>query len=278
MLNGKGNVTSFNNSIPLNQTKDIPTRHTIQFDLVESRPKRYLLRLLNTAFDTDFIFSIDNHVLTVIGMDFVPVYGNVTQTTIFVAIGQRYNVIVEAKPQPDGSPLPTDEDDMNFWIRTYTGSDRRKTVCPNNIPFLGTNGTAGYEKLGILRYGTSKKDPTSQPWSNPNDSYNCDEDYFRFTPTVPWRVELPIANDPSGVGENFTVGGPVGQPNIYPLATWSLGATPLYVDYSNPTFLKLNYTGPLDPLWNVYPETSESKWVSRLPANVADGLGDRKLY
>ena len=69
--------------------------------------KKYLLRIINTSFETTFIFSIDNHRLTVVGADFVPI-NNYSTTNIFVGIGQRYEVIVEAVPLPNPTPPPID--------------------------------------------------------------------------------------------------------------------------------------------------------------------------
>lgn len=65
------------------------------------RAKRYILGLINTSFDSTFVFSIDNHNLTIVGTDFVPIH-NYTNTSVLVEIGQRYHVIVEAKPIPHG--------------------------------------------------------------------------------------------------------------------------------------------------------------------------------
>ena len=47
---------------------------------------RYLLRLINTSVDSTFIFSIDGHNLTVIGMDFVPIEPY-TNTSVLIGIG-----------------------------------------------------------------------------------------------------------------------------------------------------------------------------------------------
>ena len=35
--------------------------------------KKYLLRLINTSVDSTWIFSIDNHLMQVVGADFVPI-------------------------------------------------------------------------------------------------------------------------------------------------------------------------------------------------------------
>lgn len=48
---------------------------------------RYLLRLINTSVDTTFVFAIDNHNLTVIQADFVPIEPY-TNGSVLVGIGK----------------------------------------------------------------------------------------------------------------------------------------------------------------------------------------------
>jgi hypothetical protein len=221
----------------------------------KSRVKRYLLRLINTSFDSTFVFSIDNHVLQVVGADFVPIHPYNT-TSVLVGIGQRYHVIVTAKPSSKESPLPADG---NYWIRTW------KANC---FRFDQSHASPGYEKTGILRYGNSAALPSTKDWDEV--LLNCsDEPYDDLVPILPWIVGKP-ANDPTGqVGENFTL---IGQtdPNIFPLAFFSLGGNdfnPLRIDYGDPIFLNLNYSGKWDPLWVVIPESNYTSkdWVSSNP-------------
>lgn len=51
--------------------------------------KKYLFRLINTAVDTTFIFAIDNHNLTVIASDFVPIHPYSTDHVV-VGIGKKW--------------------------------------------------------------------------------------------------------------------------------------------------------------------------------------------
>lgn len=51
-------------------------------------------------------FMIDNHTLEVISTDFVPIVPYNT-TNLSIGLGQRYDVIVQAKEQTSG----------NFWLR-----------------------------------------------------------------------------------------------------------------------------------------------------------------
>lgn len=53
---------------------------------VRLQGKKYLFRLINTSVDTTFVFSIDNHNLTVITTDFVPIHPY-TVDHIVIAIG-----------------------------------------------------------------------------------------------------------------------------------------------------------------------------------------------
>jgi hypothetical protein len=285
LLNGAGNVTRFDNSVPA--TLPIPKQYTIHFDPPSpsisqitstdsdsgdlrprypphisrpghsgpTRPKRYLLRLINTSFESTFVFSIDNHMLQVVESDFVPIKPYMTNS-VLVGIGQRYNVIVEAKPLPNGNtPPPTDG---NFWIRTF------KANC---FGFTQGQASAGYEATGILRYTDSTSPdtlPTSSPWSP--ILLNCsDEPASSLVPILPWTVAKPPVNDPvGGVGENITVQASQ-QPDIFPLAIFSMGGdafNPMKIDYGDPTFLRLNYSGAWDPLLVVLPENyADGSWV-----------------
>lgn len=160
------------------------------------RAKRYLLRLINTSFDTTFVFSIDNHWLQVVGADFVPIepYWN---TSVLVGIGQRYHVIVEAEPDDTfnngtyNNTLP-EPHDGNFWIRTWV-ADR----CGRP-----PKGIDGYEKTGILRYNNdSTAMPHSKAWPDHLVSKRCsDETYSSLIPKVPWYVGLASNNEHSNNG------------------------------------------------------------------------------
>jgi hypothetical protein len=227
------------------------------------RPKRYLLRLINTSFDSTFVFSIDNHWLQIVTADFVPIepYFN---TSVLIGIGQRYNVIVEASPLAgDDNPIP---DDGNFWIRTFVADN-----CGQKP------GGKGYEETGILRYDeTSSSLPKSLPWTKISKSCS-DETYTSLRPKIPWYVG-PAANaksidDPAG--EQFDVifdpeaGGMPPFNETYPFATFSLqpsdnsNFTPLQINYSDPVMMHLGEPRETYPSkWVVIPENyTEDQWV-----------------
>lgn len=252
LLNGRGNVTNFYGN---KNTSAIPPIYQLHFEKTDislpGRAKRYLLRLINTSFDSTFIFSIDNHWLKIIGADFVPIepYYN---TSVLIGIGQRYHVIIEADPVGGiANPLPKDG---NFWIRTWVADN------------CGTpGGSTGYEQTGILRYdNTSTSDPTSKPWTN--ISKRCsDETYSSLKPKYPWFVGRAVnGND----GEEFDVTFN-GTAKPFLLAKFSLeppsasGFIPLQINYSDPIFFHLdNFTGTWPKEWVVVPENyTSTDWV-----------------
>ncbi|KAL9049309.1 MAG: hypothetical protein Q9162_007282 [Coniocarpon cinnabarinum] len=253
LLNGLGNVTSYNNSFP--NTTAVKPPYSISFGPPErgQRTKKYLMRIINTSFDTTFVFSIDNHILQVVTTDFVPItpYRN---TSILIGIGQRYNVIVEANPLAynESSPLP---EDGNYWIRT--------SIVPCGLQAAGD---LGYERTGILRYNPSSTSyPSSEPWQDIARAC-ADENYASLHPIVHWQVSDHPANGPSGDSYDIDfVPAPTVAP--FPLALFALspeadGFAPIRIDYSNPTFLNLDNNGTWDPLWRVEPEDYTSgDWV-----------------
>ena len=260
LLNGIGNVnrfTGFNNN-----DSQISDPYQITFNKTDpkkpKRPARYLLRLINTSFDSTFIFSIDNHWLQIISADFVPLepYWN---TSVLIGIGQRYNVIVEASPvgDRDQNPIP---DDGNFWIRTWVAKGCGK---PGNE-------TTHYEQTGILRYNNeSKVEPTSSPW--PKVAKSCsDETYSSLIPKLPWYVGK-ASNSVGGMqasGEQFDVFSK-GTTKPFPDAVFSLEPNasttfnPLQIDFDNPMFLNLGKTASdLPGKWVLIPENyTDNDWV-----------------
>jgi hypothetical protein len=80
-------------------------------------------------------------------------------------------------------------------------------------------------------------------------------------------ANAPANPPPSEIGQNFTVQGH-DEPDIFPLAVFSMGGddndyNPLRIDYSDPMFLNLNYSGKFNPLWVVFPENyTDTDWVS----------------
>ncbi|KAI8287256.1 Laccase [Colletotrichum sp. SAR11_57] len=262
LLGGIGNITRFTGG-KTTATDDVPPGFEILFDDFDPNPatgaKRYLLRLINTAFDNSFIFTIDNHNLTVVEADFVPIH-NFNTTSILVAIGQRYNIVVEATPivnssSPSANPIP---EDKNFWIRTYLPADSRifgnYNIDPDN-----------YMKTGVLRYDkSSTADPTSTGW-NISDVESDKSINDQLKPFLPWKVTGPANWNDSA--EVFDIVRPnnAGQYALAFIAFQRNGTkdvTPFQTTYGNPTFLNLDNVGDEWPAgWFVVPENyTDTDW------------------
>ncbi|KAK3314821.1 multicopper oxidase-domain-containing protein [Apodospora peruviana] len=266
LLNGKGDIEKYTGGLTVAQLP-IPEPYTLVFSNStdkQGKPKKYLLRLINTSFDTTFVFSIDNHNLTIIGADFVPIHPY-SNTSVLVGIGQRYHVVVEAKPIANGTSqrIP---DDHNFWMRTYVAGPG----C------MGKPGKGHYEETGILRYNSSSKAlPQSQAWYNMSMACS-DETYSSLVPILPWKIGNPANAGQEhdvvvDVKANRTENGPFGIFSLEP-TTFGSKNIPLRIDFGDPTFLHLNKTGSDWPKkWIVVPENYTDKdWVYLVIA------GDRK--
>ncbi|KAL8709877.1 MAG: hypothetical protein Q9220_005493 [cf. Caloplaca sp. 1 TL-2023] len=224
----------------------------IKYNTTFERGKKYLLRLINHSVDTTFVFAIDNHNVTVMSSDFVPIHPYVTDHVV-IGIGQRYNVVVEALPKnPDGTPNHSEA----FWMRTIPAPG-----CANFQP-------AGVpdERQGIVYY---KKGSTAYPFTQ-NGTYdvNCrDEPYVKLRPIIPWQVPAPANIQPAINDELFEVGGvnPVpGQGHPLPsdlFFRWAIGPRNLYLNYSEPTIMNLN-NKQWNPDYVVIPKDyPEGSWV-----------------
>lgn len=163
----------------------------------------YRLRLVNVAIDTHFKFSIDNHTMTVIETDWVPIVPYTT-TTLNIAMGQRYDVIVKA----DQGAIATD-----FWMRAIP-----QLACSTN------NATDNIR--GVVHYGSSTGTPTTTGYSYTDEC--VDELYTSLVPHVRQNV------GPSSISEIKDVNA---TKNAEGLFRWTVGGTAMNVDWNNPVRL-----------------------------------------
>ncbi|KAI3620990.1 laccase [Moniliophthora roreri] len=111
--------------------------------------KRYRMRLVNTACDPAYTFSIDNHTMTVIETDTV---NNVPLEvdSLKIYVGQRYSFVLNA-----------DQAVGNYWIRAN--------------PNAGTLGFANGINSAILRYvGAEETEPPVLNITNTNELNEAD--------------------------------------------------------------------------------------------------------
>lgn len=139
----------------------------------------YRLRLVNSAMDTMFRFSIDNHTLTVISSDLVPIVPYETDS-VNVAIGQRYDVIVTAN-----------QDAGNYWLRSVP----QTTCSATNLNTLDIKGIFNYDSVDIA-------DPTTVTTIS---SDNCDDE-ATLVPFVALDVEAAGIEDVFDVGIDTSTG------------------------------------------------------------------------
>ena len=166
LLNGTGtfNCTSWTAKNPGEPCPQPPKI----FNGFFQRGKSYLIRLINTSTASTFIFSVDQHVMKVIGMDFVPIKPYTTKS-VFVGIGQRYHVVIQAIPDNELVPV----ENKNYWIRA--------------VPASGCFPSTAYanETVGVIRYDRGNtKTPTTSRYQF--DTICRDEPYDKLTPVV-WK-------------------------------------------------------------------------------------------
>ncbi|CUS12602.1 unnamed protein product [Tuber aestivum] len=223
------------------------------YELKFEKGKKYLLRLINTSTASQFKFSIDNHNLTVVSADFVPIQPYQTQY-LNIGIGQRYSVIVEANPSG------TDESvNMDYWIRT--------------IPAVGCNSIQfPVVRTGIVRYFTNSSYalPVSTFWKTQVNQTaeldDCDdEDMKNLVPVVPKSL------NPGDYANNYTsdtyeVGmtepttqNPMPHGNY---SRWDIAMLPMWLEWGNPIILNLDKNvSTLSPELAIVPEDYQNAWI-----------------
>ncbi|OCL07909.1 laccase-like multicopper oxidase [Glonium stellatum] len=244
LLNGQGDVSRCNPGVK-------PDRRITLTTVTLDQGKRYLLRVINTAYDSTFLFTIDHHLLTVVSADFVPIVPYTTNS-ILVGIGQRYNIIVETNPLTNETNLiPPDH---NFWIRAFFVSD-----CFGRAP-RGRK----YNEVGILRYNAkSTAAPTSHEWAD-LDKKTC-EGETGWKPWYPWIVganEKLQQHDVQFLPSSVTTDYPLAAFAITTPTPTPVTFAPLHVDYGNITFRNLDNAGTWpDPWVIVAEEGTADEWV-----------------
>ncbi|GMF47615.1 unnamed protein product [Phytophthora fragariaefolia] len=116
---------------------------------------KYRLRLINMAALAPFEFSIDGHEFSVVAADSDYLEPSDQITTLRINAGQRYDIIVEAKPSSDSSI-------GSFWIRATGLYGLPWTAGTASIAGDGFN----YEGLAVVYYEDDDVDePTSSTWT-----------------------------------------------------------------------------------------------------------------
>jgi FtsP/CotA-like multicopper oxidase with cupredoxin domain len=158
---------------------------------------------VNGAIDTHFKFMIDNHTMTVIAMDLVPITPYET-TVLSIGMGQRYDIIVTA-----------DQSEGDFWMRAIPQSS-----CSDN--------DNADDIKGIVRYDSSStSDPTSSAYTY-TDSCE-DEDMSNLVPYYSLDASTVTLQDDEAV----TVGR---SGNVF---KWYMGGITFDVEWEEPMLMQI---------------------------------------
>ncbi|KAJ9642140.1 hypothetical protein H2204_002509 [Knufia peltigerae] len=190
--------------------------------------KRHRLRLINTGADATQQFSIDDHSMTVIANDFVPVEPYDTNV-VTLAVGQRTDVIVEATGDSKGA----------YWIRSNA------TCTSSNQPYA----------LAALYYDDADLTalPKSSPWRYQN--VGCDNDQLGQT--------VPLYSIDLGEPANTMVLDMTAGKNASGIWLWYINNSSFRTDYNEPILLltkdgKTTYDD--QPDWNVFDMGNSSSY------------------
>ncbi|KAF7783314.1 CAZyme family AA1 [Agaricus bisporus var. burnettii] len=178
--------------------------------------KRYRFRIISMACSPDYIFSIDQHDLTIIeteGTETAPV----TVNSIQILAGQRYSAVLKANQTID-----------NYWIRA--------------LPNLGTNGLSktfdGGVNSAILRYkGARFAEPRTQQQKQTIPLIEANLHPANPTP-------VPGGRSPDGADQTFTFTLQLNTTDPDHVR-WSFNNTP-FVAPSVPVLLQI-LSGTTDP-------------------------------
>ncbi|KAF3020273.1 hypothetical protein E8E14_012886 [Neopestalotiopsis sp. 37M] len=164
----------------------------------------YRLRIVNGAIDSSFKFSIDNHTLTVIASDFVPIVPY-TAEIITLGGGQRYDVIVTA----DQAAVAD-----SFWMRSIPMAS-----CSTNTMKTNIKGAIYYEGSNTL--------PTTTGYDYTDA---CDDETDNLVPYVSQTVTLSNTGTVEVASVSPYNGGGF---------RWFLNSTTMITDWADPSLLQL---------------------------------------
>ncbi|RDA94972.1 hypothetical protein CP533_0107 [Ophiocordyceps camponoti-saundersi (nom. inval.)] len=184
------------------------------------RGKRYRLRLVNTGAEAIHHYSIDEHTMTIIANDFVPVKPYQTKF-VTLGVGQRTDVIVHADGNKDSYFMRTE---MSKTCSLVTLNEAKAII------FYDRAGAPGVE-------------PKSTPWIFPNSTTCLNDDLSLTEPIMKLAVPKP------DVQVEYDISVKVNGSNI---TLWELGGISQRTNYNHPSLLQsMQGNFSYDPIWNV---------------------------
>lgn len=203
--------------------------------------KKHLFRLINSASQNMYSVHFDNHKMTVISADYVPIVPYVTDW-LNIGIGQRYTVIVEMDQPVSG-----------YFLRAVT-----QTGCPSGCQNNGLGSANGI----FLYEGAQPYLPTSTAGGKTAADFN-------FCLDEPLASLVPFQEKAAGTVDQFsaTVSTlPAG--NVAQVATsddgtvfrWFLNNGAINVNYTQPTLQTLAQGGDSSLISNPIVLNNAGKW------------------
>ncbi|KAK0725030.1 multicopper oxidase-domain-containing protein [Lasiosphaeris hirsuta] len=200
--------------------------------------QKHLLRIINTSVQNSFTITLVGHSFQIIATDLVPITP-VTVTSLYVGIGQRYDVIINAN-QPVA----------NYWFNT-TFSTGPCGLSNNPRP------------AAIFQYsGAPNANPTA-PGTAPPDS-RC-QDVTTYAPIV--TRTAPVASFTAAPGSTLNTN--ILIDNSIARVFWPVNNSPMKVNWNNPTleYVKNGNVGTMPANENVISVPTANVWTFWLIQN-----------
>lgn len=192
------------------------------------------MRIINTSVENHFQVSIANHSMTIIGTDLVPV-NSFTTDSLFVAIGQRYDVTIDASQETD-----------NYWLNITFGGSGRCGASLNPYP------------AAIIHYNGAPIGNPTIAGTTPTD-HQC-LDLLSLTPVVTRTVPTSAFSPSTDNSLDVSISGTTGK--------WTISGSSLQVDWSVPvTQMVINNETDFLPASNVWQYDGSSPWAYWLIQN-----------
>ncbi|KAK0625178.1 Cupredoxin [Bombardia bombarda] len=171
--------------------------------------KKHLLRLINPSVQNAFTLTLVGHTFTIIATDFVPITPK-TVTSLFIGIGQRYDVIITAN-QPTA----------NYWFNaTFSATPCGQSANPFPAAIFSYTGAS------------STTSPTSRGTAPPDS--RC-SDSHAYTPVVARSAPNVASFSPSSantLNTNVVIDTTSSAaPHVY----WTVNDHPMRVSWNHPT-------------------------------------------
>lgn len=233
-------------NVLFNGTNIHPTNGGGAYSVTTLQPgKRHRLRIINPSTENHFQLSLVGHQMTIIAADFVPVNA-MTVSSVFLAVGQRLDVTIDASQTPG-----------NYWFNATFGGQNFCGVTVSNNP----------TPAAIFRYAGAPAALPTNPGVRPTD-FQC-LDILNLTPVV--QRNVPITNFTPTPANTLTV--TLDGPPASPLFVWKIDGSAINVNWEKPVaqyVMEGNTSYPTSD--NIVHVNEVNAWTYWLVENDPDGF------